>query len=481
MPRLSITVVGIALFCSTARAQETCNTPVVMPGPSTFSDDTTSAVDDYDPGQFGCTLANAAGPDHIYSYTPAAAELVDITVTPSSPMYDTSLWVFTDCLNPETSCIAGSDEHGPGPAEAVEFLTLTGGTTYFIAVDGFEDFIPNSEPFGPYDLELAVSVVPDGCAAPRAVASMPSLDRLDTSLGTNTFDPTPGCSLPSLPAADLVWRLDPPFNGDATVTVIPLGFDAALYALGDCSQPATSCLTASDAAAIGGPETIALTLTIGTPVWIVVDSRFDSGPFEIVFVAGDSCDERIVIDATPFVTVGDTTATTNTVNMGPSCTGFRTRSNDVFYDIDIGVDSYVDILAEPLDGGYDPALFTFTDCADPEASCVRGADIGVDGEPELLEGFFLASGYTLRVGLDSFIPGETGPYRLTVVEPPDIQVHALDLGVEIELRFAGAIGPTYTVLRDDKSDFSAPTTLSTTAVTGFRDIPGSTLWFYEVE
>ena len=60
----------------------------------------------------------------------------------------------------------------------------------------------------------------------------------------------------------------------------------------------------------------------------------------------------------------------------------------------------------------DGSIYLITDCGDPVASCVVGADATVSGEPEYIVHTFTSSG-TYYLVLDSYGTGSFGDWTLT--------------------------------------------------------------------
>lgn len=458
----------LVFTASPSTAQETCQVPIVVPGFGGFAGDTTGSIDDYNPGPGGCTGVDASGPDHIVQYTPAAGELVDIVLTPTAADYDPSLWVFTACGAspvPESSCVAGADRHGRGVAEKIEFLPLTGATPYYVAIDGYDD-LPFGHPWGPYIFELRASVIPDDCPAAREVLMLPAADALDTSIGTATLDPAPGCGLASQPGPDLVYVVDPPYAAALTVVVSPAGFNGSLYAVTECAQPAATCVAGSDVAGVGGAETIMLTTTPGTPTYVVVDSPdAGGGAYEIRFIVGEDCAAPVLVDALPFTAEGDSSAASNDIDLSTTaCTGWRTRSPDVVYEIRSAADVYVDILLEPINLAVDGSLYVVTDCAQPDATCVAGADKGGEGAPELLRAMLVPAGQPYYVVVDS-ATFDAGLYRITITASDRTLLYAVRDPGGVRLRFTGT-SANYEIARSEDEQFTVNLTVLDPAAPG---------------
>jgi hypothetical protein len=126
---------------------ETFATATPIPGlPYADGGVTCGAVDDYYPVcAFG---GNSVAPDLVYSYTPAANTCINIDLCASG--YDTIVHVYDSALN-----LIGCNDDFCGLRSAIEGLALTGGTTYYIVIDGYADDC------GAYD--MIVSECPPPC------------------------------------------------------------------------------------------------------------------------------------------------------------------------------------------------------------------------------------------------------------------------------------------------------------------------------
>jgi hypothetical protein len=83
-----------------------------------------------------------------------------------------------------------------------------------------------------------------------------------------------------------VWRFAAPAAGRYEVQVIPEGWDAIVYALTDCGDPAGTCVGGSDEQTT---ERLALDLALGQTVFIVIDGaeniKNDAGAYRIEVTA----------------------------------------------------------------------------------------------------------------------------------------------------------------------------------------------------
>jgi len=118
---------------------ETIATATVIGGlPYTDAGNTCVFVNDYDEV---CPFSGSTSPDCVYSFTPAADVLVDIFLCMSS--YDTKVYVYEGAYTPGVpfACV---DDNGDCAnyntylyQSWITELGLTGGTTYYIVVDGY--------------------------------------------------------------------------------------------------------------------------------------------------------------------------------------------------------------------------------------------------------------------------------------------------------------------------------------------------------
>ncbi len=100
---------------------------------------TTGYVNDYDEV---CPYTGSTAPDVVYVYTPAAEVIVDITLCVGDTDYDTKLYVYENTCPDPGNYFACSDDACSAPyyssyVSEVTGVTLTGGNSYYIVVDGF--------------------------------------------------------------------------------------------------------------------------------------------------------------------------------------------------------------------------------------------------------------------------------------------------------------------------------------------------------
>lgn len=125
------------------------------------------------------------------------------------------------------------------------------------------------------------------CDTPFEIGALPFSAEADTSVDAwdeSLLDEAQcaGLTAKGMGSADQVWRLTAAEAGDYVIEVTPDGWDAVVYALGDCADPVGTCLGADD-----GQSGEVLTLTLGAAqiVYIVVDGEDnihnDAGKYRI--------------------------------------------------------------------------------------------------------------------------------------------------------------------------------------------------------
>jgi len=124
--------------------------------PISVSGTTVGYTDDYDEV---CPYTGSTSPDVVYSFTPAADVAVTMTLCEGMTDYDTKMYIYAgtcpDTGNPfacnDDACVSAA---GTNYVSELAGLVLTGGTTYYIVIDGYGD---NS---GNYYLDITESEPP---------------------------------------------------------------------------------------------------------------------------------------------------------------------------------------------------------------------------------------------------------------------------------------------------------------------------------
>jgi hypothetical protein len=86
-----------------------------------------------------CPYDSSIAPDVVYSYSPTNDIAVDITLCGNSD-YDTKLYVYQNSVGNLVGC---NDDACPGYVSELRGLSLTGGNTYYIVVDGYGELFGN--------------------------------------------------------------------------------------------------------------------------------------------------------------------------------------------------------------------------------------------------------------------------------------------------------------------------------------------------
>lgn len=138
----------------------TCADPVTLTANSILQRESTAhGVDGLTAGgDSKCAGYQTHGPDRVYKLSLPAAGTTQLkaTVAPlesaGTDAFDPVLYVTTVCTS-TPACVVGSDAHGAGGEEAVEYINTTGTTQdLFIVVDGY-DFQPTG---GSYQLTASL-------------------------------------------------------------------------------------------------------------------------------------------------------------------------------------------------------------------------------------------------------------------------------------------------------------------------------------
>jgi subtilisin-like proprotein convertase family protein len=146
-----------------APTNDECGGAIALTVPGSVSGSTADAVDNYNAA---CPYTSSSK-DVVYTYTPSVNENVTFGLCLSA--FDTKLYIATEC--PPVNLVACNDDASVCPNSAgpyrsyLECVALTGGTTYYIFVDGY-----SSSDFGDYTLtaELCQAcdvVCPEGAIA----------------------------------------------------------------------------------------------------------------------------------------------------------------------------------------------------------------------------------------------------------------------------------------------------------------------------
>lgn len=205
-----------------------------------------------------------------------------------------------------------------------------------------------------------------------------------TAEAHDDYDPGDGgCTGYVAAGPDIVYlvNLMPGYRVIASMNPVPY-FDASLYLITDCGDPAGSCVVGDDS---GNPETITYCSEAGGTYYIICDGYGAGswGEFEFDVVVepcpaaqtNDTCAEAVqVFDGS--VIEGTTVGSVDDYDSG-ACTCCGSTGADVVYFVELG--PFEQVTAS-IDGNFDTVLYIVTDCGDIWYSCCAGDDVWGSGE-----------------------------------------------------------------------------------------------------
>lgn len=284
--------------------------------------DTGDTSDNYDDFDSVCPYTGSLSPDVFYAYTPAADTTICISLCESG--YDTKTYVLEDGSFAVIGCNddACSSSGGSPYRSLLTFVSLTGGTTYHICVDGYgsdagtydlliEDCSPQQvecPPGADLEGEPCVDGAPDlfngGCNSTPAVFS--SVDCGDVVCGEGWFDGS---------TRDTDWY---ELSANAGITEVTMTFETQFDGVFGLIEPGDinlnpDCATITGfinpfglTAAGGGPVSLSACLPGGVTSWWFSGPQFTavlacSGPND--YVASWGCESPC--PAPPCCTLGD--------------------------------------------------------------------------------------------------------------------------------------------------------------------------------
>ena len=102
---------------------------------TTFEVDLCEYTNQASPGEYGasCTGWSANGPEAFYKIALGVGDNFTVCEAPVSDYIDLAIYLFTDCGDPVSSCVAGDDSGNP---ECFTFTAATAGT-YYLAIDSY--------------------------------------------------------------------------------------------------------------------------------------------------------------------------------------------------------------------------------------------------------------------------------------------------------------------------------------------------------
>lgn len=338
--------------CPMPPANDTCETAIAVSCGDSINGTNALANDDYTFTDLGCSGFDSEGPDVVYSFSTPVARDVTITMDPDTA--DLGLYVVTDCLNAEASCVAGDDSDGAGTAESVT-ITAAANTTYYIIVDTFS---LSGAPGGSFTLTIDCPIGECGSCP----ADMDGNGRFNGSdiqaftdcvVGAVNGIPGSGCA-----CADM--------NNDQLVDLNDVSlFAAALTDINNklcppgagrcCIAGGTVCddtLTLYECDAAGGTFTAGETCANACPQ------------------LADDCDDVVGAQMVPTTLIGDNTLATD--DLAPPACIVSTPNQGVWFNI-LGTGNTITLSTCNAATDFDTMLEVFCgECASP--FCVAGND-----------------------------------------------------------------------------------------------------------
>jgi hypothetical protein len=136
-----------------------------------------------------CPYEGSTAPDVVYSYTPASNVTVDIDLCGSS--FDTKLYIYENSYTPGIPFDCDDDFYLDDSCgfyvSKIEGAVLTGGNTYYIIIDGYDEFA-----FGDYILKISDASPPPPCTWGEDILCPESATAESETCGGNTNG---GCTM----------------------------------------------------------------------------------------------------------------------------------------------------------------------------------------------------------------------------------------------------------------------------------------------
>ncbi len=173
--------------------------------------------------------------------------------------------------------IGYDDDAGPGYYSQITYnFTATG--TYYLRVIGY-----SASYTGNYVLNVAAPLPPpvnDTCAGAIEIPFVEGFFVDTTTTGAISDYNLLGtdCTGYATAAADIVYSVTMAADQEITLVWDPVTFDAALYVVTDCADPAGTCVVGADDAASGGAETVSFMNTTGATVtYFIICDGYGTG------------------------------------------------------------------------------------------------------------------------------------------------------------------------------------------------------------
>jgi subtilisin family serine protease len=338
-----------------------------------------------------------------WSWTAPTSGTVNINTIGSS--FDTWLSVYTGSALPNLTLI-GADDDGGGGLTSLVSLNATAGTTYQIAVDGYQS---NT---GPIALNIVFPPPPNDNFANRIGLTGATATTTGTNNGATGEVGEPA---QSGPINSSWWSWTAPTSGNYTFDTIGSGFDTYLSLFTGSAVSSLNLIGADDDG--GGNYTSRLTrsVTAGTTYQIAVDGfSTATGPIQLNISPPSPPNDNF---ANQIALTGATATTTGTNNGATGEVGEPAQSgqiNSSWWSWTAPTTGQYNI--DTIGSGFDTYLSVFTGSPVSNLTLIGANDDG-GGNLASLVSLNATAGTTYRIAVDGF-GSATGAVRLNIAPPP---------------------------------------------------------------
>lgn len=234
-----------------------------------------------------CPYGPHTSPDVVYAYTPAANEIIKLSLCNSG--YDTKMFIYENAATPGSPFACDDDGCGAaaGYTSFIDCLPVTGGNTYYIVIDGY-----NGES-GNYELVVEECQCDnDDAASATVIASLPFTGFGNTEDCNNNYDEV--CPFSGSTSPDAVFSYTPSADQVINLSLCNPGtdYDTKLYIYEGSVTPGSPHACDDDACGFAGgyaSQLDCVPVSGGTEYIIVVDGYAgDFGNFELTVSADET-------------------------------------------------------------------------------------------------------------------------------------------------------------------------------------------------
>ncbi len=206
------------------------------------------------------------GPEFVYAVTPTVTGVLTIEMLGVSNDVDPVLFVKDSCVGgSELGC---ADKTFSGQSETL-VLPVTAGKTYYVFADTY-----SASSVGDFLLSIDLSTMVAGDDCPGRTVMIASGETKTFNGNTAAANPnrtgTGACNSPA--TKDVVYKIVPPIAGTIYANLDP-SYDGSFYVRqGSCTLIASQ-VACSEAAGVGGLETLTVPVTAGQSYYFIVDGH----------------------------------------------------------------------------------------------------------------------------------------------------------------------------------------------------------------